>query len=147
MVRGELIQKYLPADYVDSYTKTPGEDSLLTVDVLFDRMFCDFPWIVRAMLKLRDILVKPFGLKTGASFRDRIIERNEEEMIAGSADKHLSFWVSVYCSSGKPTTAAVTTVVKFHNTMGKLYFAGIWLAHKLLVCYLFRRAINIKKNQ
>lgn len=140
-----LIQKYLPADYVDRFTKTMDSDSELTVDSLFDKMFCDFPWPVRLLLKLRDILVKPFGLKTGTSFRNRIIERDENEIIIGSVDKHLSFWVSVYCSVAMPATADVTTVVKFHNTLGKLYFAGIWMAHKVLVSSLFKRALKSSK--
>lgn len=38
--------------------------------------------------------------------------------------------------------AAVTTVVRFNNFWGKLYFIGIWVFHKLLVKNLFRKAIK-----
>ena len=139
-----LIDKYLPADYSDSYSKTIDARRQMTADALFDSMFCNFPWPVRMMLKLRDALVKPFGLKTGATFRDRIIERNDEEIIIGALDKHLNFWVSVYCSlseNGKQTVS-VSTVVSFNNVLGRLYFAGIWVFHKLLANILFKRGLK-----
>ena len=96
------------------------------------------------MLKLRDALVKPLGLKTGASFRDHIIERNDEEIVIGVLDRHLNFWVSVYSSlpdNGRQTVS-VRTVVSFNNLFGRLYFVGIWVFHKLIVSMLFKRAIS-----
>lgn len=143
-----LIDKYLPADYSDYCSKTIDAREPITVDDVFDSMFCNFPRPVRTMLKLRDALVKPLGLKTGATFRDRIIERNNEEIVIGALDKHLNFWVSVYCSlpdNGRQTVS-VRTVVKFNNMLGRIYFAGIWIFHKTIVNILFKRAlINDKK--
>lgn len=142
-IQGQLIQKYLPADYADCFSQSLTSTDL-HVDELFDNLFCHFPLPVRWLLKVRDALVKPLGLKTGATFRDRIIERNETEIIVGANDKHLSFWVSVYCSDiaeGKQT-AAVSTIVRFNNLLGRIYFAGIWLFHKLIVHHLFTRAIH-----
>ena len=139
-----LIDKYLPADYSDDCLKTIDVRRQITVDTVFEGMFCNFPWPVRMMLKLRDALVKPLGLKTGASFRDHIIERNDEEIVIGVLDRHLNFWVSVYCSlpeNGRQTVS-VRTMVSFNNMLGKLYFAGIWIFHKLIVNILFNRALN-----
>lgn len=144
MTRGNLIEKYHPADYADCYKKSIDAVRPMTVDELFDRMFVNFPWPVRALLRVRDAMVKPLGLKTGATFRDRIIERSEEEIIIGANDRHLDFWVSVYCSlphEGRQTVA-VSTVVKFNNRLGRIYFAGIWVFHKLIVGSLLRRAIS-----
>lgn len=142
MIQGKLIGQYLGADYVDSYSAIVAGGQGLTVDVLFERIFIQLPPFVQKLLKLRDTLVKPLKLKTGATFQDRIIERDEEEIIIGAQDKHLSFWVSVYCSmpNNSPQTAVVTTVVKYHNFMGKCYFAAIKPFHKLIVRYLFRKA-------
>ena len=39
--------------------------------------------------------------------------------------------------------ASVTTVVKFNNFLGRLYFIGIWMFHKLLVKSLFRKAVRV----
>ena len=139
-----LIDKYLPADYSDCFSRDFTADETMSVDSLFNAMFGNFPAPVRWLLKLRDILVRPFGLRGGATFRDRIIERNDEEIIVGADDKHLAFWVSVFCSSpenGKQN-ASVSTVVKFHNFLGRIYFVGIWLFHKLIVGAMFRRAVK-----
>ena len=142
MVQGRLIDHYMCADYVDSCSAIVVDGQRLTADILFERMFIQLPPFVLKLLKFRDALVKPLGLKTGATFRDRIIERDEEEIILGTQDKHLSFWVSVYCSlpTDSPQTAAVTTIVKYHNFMGKCYFAAIKPFHKFIVKHLFRRA-------
>lgn len=142
MIQGRLIYHYMGADYVDSYSATITDGNPMTVDILFERMFIQLPPFVLKMLKLRDALVKPLRLKTGATFRDRIIERDEQEIIIGAQDKHLSFWVSVYCTApnNSSQTAAVTTVVKYHNFMGKCYFAAIKPFHKLIVRHLFRKA-------
>lgn len=145
MIQGKQIDHYMCADYVDSYSATVADGNSMTVDILFERMFIQLPPFVQKLLKLRDTLVKPLKLKTGATFRDRIIERDEEEIIIGAQDKHLSFWVSVYCSKpdNSPQTAAVTTVVKYHNFLGKCYFAAIKPFHKLIVRYLFRKATTL----
>lgn len=143
MIQGRLIHHYMGADYVDSYSATVDNGKPLTVDVLFERIFIQLPPFVQKLLKLRDVLVKPLKLKTGATFRNRIIERDEEEIIIGAQDKHLSFWVSVYCTipNNSPQTTAITTIVKYHNFLGKCYFAVIKPFHKIIVKHLFREAL------
>lgn len=143
MNKQKLVSKNLPVDYQDCFSKEVADH--ISVDDVFNRMFCHFPVWVKTMLRLRDALVRPFGLKTGTSFADRIIERNDEEIVVASADKHLSFWVSVYCgapccSATKRRVAEVTTLVKYHNLLGRIYFIGILLFHRLIVSALFRRA-------
>lgn len=147
MIQGKLIYHYMGADHVDSVSATVTNGTM-TVDELFERMFIQLPSFVLKLLAIRDALVKPLGLKTGATFRDRIIKRDEEEIIIGAEDKHLSFWVSVYCTKhyrGQQTTA-VTTVVKYHNFMGKCYFAAIKPFHKIIVERLFRKALVSNLN-
>jgi hypothetical protein len=135
MKERKLIHKYIPADYSDCFSRCIKAREAFTVDTLFNMMFCDFPWPVRMLFKIRNAIVKPFGLKGGISFKEHIIERNPEEIIVGMDDKHLSFWASVYCSAPVEgcQTVAVTTVVRFNNLLGRLYFSAIWLFHKLLV--------------
>lgn len=69
-----------------------------------------------------------------------------EEMFCKN-DRHLCFWVSIYCSKPEDgwQDAAVTTVVRFNNFLGKIYFIGIWVFHKLIVKSLFRKAIRERK--
>ena len=68
----------------------------MTVNDLYDIMFRQFPKGVRWLLKLRDMIVKPFGLKTGISFDDKIKEQNTNEIILGAEDKHLTFYISLF---------------------------------------------------
>lgn len=64
-------------------------------------------------------------------------------------DKPLSpdyIFEQMFCNFAKPVDgwqdASVTTVVKFNNFQGRLYFIGIWMFHKLLVGILFRKAVR-----
>lgn len=140
----KLTDKYLPADYSDSVSKRIKPDKPLSPDYIFEQMFCNFPKPVAWLMSLRNAIVKPLGLKGGSGFRELVSERNEEEFILSKIDKHLDFQVGIYCS--KPVDgwqdASVTTVVKFNNFLGRLYFIGIWMFHKLLVGILFRKAVR-----
>lgn len=140
----KLTDKYLPADYCDSVSKRIKPDKPLSPDYIFEQMFCNFPKPVAWLMNLRNAIVKPLGLKGGSGFRELVSERNEEEFILSKIDKHLDFQVGIYCS--KPVDgwqdASVTTVVKFNNFQGRLYFIGIWMFHKLLVGILFRKAVR-----
>ena len=143
----KLIDKYLPSDYSDSVSKRIKPVEPLTPDGIFEAMFCNFPKPVEWLMKMRNALVKPFGLQGGGGFRNLVSERSDEEIIICKNDKHLCFWVGIYCS--RPDNgwqeASVTTVVKFNNFLGKIYFIGIWVFHKLLVNSLFRKVVKSKK--
>ena len=142
----KLIDKYLPADYSDSVFRRIKPVEPLVPDSIFEDMFCNFPKPVAWLFKLRNAIVKPCGLQGGGEFRNLVSERNDEEIIVCKNDKHLCFWVSIYCSQPEDEwqEASVTTVVKFNNILGRIYFIGIWVFHKILVKSLFRKAINLK---
>ena len=123
----KLIDKYLPADYCDSVFRRINPDSPLSPDSIFEQMFCDFPKPVAWLMNLRNAIVRPLGLNGGGGFRKLVSERNEEEIILCKNDKHLNFQVGIYCSNPEDgwQEASVTTVVKFNNFLGRLYFIGI----------------------
>ena len=142
----KLIGKYLPSDYSDSVSKRIKPTEQFTPGCIFEAMFCNFPKPVDWLFKLRNAIVKPFGLQGGGGFGKLISERNDEEIILSKNDKHLCFWVGIYCSQPIEgwQEASVTTVVKYNNLLGRIYFIGIWVFHKLLVKSLFRKAIKMK---
>ena len=129
----QLITKYLPADYTDSFQKTISSESSIQVNDLFKLMFIEYPKWGLWLLKVRDLIVKPLGLKTNKTFIDLIIE-----------DKHLTFYISIYCSKNynKRQSVSLTTIVKYNNLLGKIYFYIIWIFHRIVVKYLFKRAIR-----
>lgn len=140
----KLIDKYLPSDYSDSVSKRIKPEEAITPDHLFEKIFCNFPKPVAGLFKLRNAIVKPFGIQGGGGFRNLVSERSDEEIIISKKDKHLDFYVSIYCSKlndGWQDTD-VTTVVNFNNFLGRIYFIGIWVFHKILVNSLFRKAIK-----
>lgn len=141
---GTLITKYLPADYADSFAKTITDKPYLSAKELFDQIFLQHPKWVKSLLNLRDRLVKPLGLKTNKSFEEMIIEQNNHEIILGTRDKHLSFYVSVFCPEpdNATQTISITTLVKYENLLGKIYFAAIWLFHRTIVYCLLKRCVK-----
>ena len=80
----QLITKYLPADYTDSFQKTISSESSIQVNDLFKLMFIEYPKWGLWLLKVRDLIVKPLGLKTNKTFIDLIIEENNEGNDFGS---------------------------------------------------------------
>lgn len=140
----KLIDKYLPSDYSDTVSKRIKPAEPLSSDYIFEEMFCNFPRSVAWLFKLRNAIVKPFGLQGGSGFRNLVTERNDEEIIISKNDRHLCFQVGIYCSRPEDgwQDASVTTVVKFNNLLGRIYFIGIWVFHKILVKSLFRRTLT-----
>ena len=145
MLRSRLIKKYFPANYKDCFRDKIYRKPYMSVNELFNLMFSQYPkWIMR-MYYIRNLIVKPFGVKINKSFANMVIEQNENEIIIGAKDKHLTFHVSLFCSDVKDKTqeVSITTIVKYENILGRIYFAAIWLFHRIIVSYQFKRAIKI----
>ena len=118
MLRSRLIKKYFPANYKDCFRDKIYRKPYMSVNELFNLMFSQYPkWIMR-MYYIRNLIVKPFGVK---------------------------IHVSLFCSDVKDKTqeVSITTIVKYENILGRIYFAAIWLFHRIIVSYLFKRAIKI----
>lgn len=130
-----LIDKYLPADYLDSFSKEVVTQENITPDAFLDMAFNRFPVWIDWLLKLRNKFVKPLGLDTTSRFSDSVCERSMNEIIWGMPDKHLNFHVSMWCGEyedGKQELQ-ITTVVKYNNLFGKLYFFVIKPFHGIII--------------
>lgn len=133
-------------DYCDSYSKKVSGDE--SIDSLLERFF-KMPLWVTGLLKLRDIIVKPFGLQTRDDI-DRslknsdtifpIIDRSENEIVMGKDDKHLNFRVSgMKQTQGNEVFLNITTIVKFNNIWGRVYFFPVKPFHKLIIKYMLHK--------
>ena len=142
--KDSLIVKYLPADYKDCFCVKLTNKPNVAVKELFDLMFIQYPKWVSWLLKLRDFIVKPLNIKASKSFKELIIEQNSHEIILGTKDKHLTFYVSISCIESKRNEqiASITTLVKYNNILGKVYFLAIWIFHKFIVHRLLKRAVR-----
>ena len=92
-----LIENYLPADYYDSFSKESHNKNVISIDEFADIAFNQLPsWII-LLLIVRNSLVKPFGLDTNRRVTDIKCEKSQHEIIFGMSDKHLTFYVSLWC--------------------------------------------------
>lgn len=135
-------------DYFDSYMIVKNtSDSVGEVT----RKLLKAPGWVNALGKLRDMLVKPFGLKTENDIKNEhagnqefdfapVLYRSDQEIVMGMNDKHLYFRLSVLkVTQQKDSQVYLTTVVRFNNLGGRIYFALIRLFHGLIVRTMLKR--------
>jgi len=94
-----------------------------------------FPGWAQALSVLRNVLVKPIGLKTEAPTDTDCVgifpveSQSDTEVIAGFDDSHLNFRVSVLSQGGKLFLA---TWVHRNNLFGRMYLATIMPFHILI---------------
>ena len=134
------------AQFVDAYRVAIG-DAAIDARQATEKMVGQQPRWINALLKLRNLLVTPFGLKTGAPREARdvigifpVVSQTPERLVAGFNDSHLDFRIVVdvaAADSGRSVTA--TTLVLTHNWLGRAYLAIILPFHRLVVRTLLRQ--------
>lgn len=131
------------SDFIDCYTK-PCETSL---EDAAQRALSFPPW-ASALLRLRNVLVAPFGLNTEVTNENRpdqpdrmgvfpLISRDASEIILGLDDSHLDFRISVLKQDGQIYFA---TWVRTKNRFGRIYLRLIMPFHILIVRNAVSRA-------
>ncbi len=153
------LLKNIPSDYIDSYIADINAKPL-TIEQVGKSFFLASPEWINGLLLLRDRIVGMFGLKTGtdASNKEKIIanfkceigenvalfkvfDKNENEVLFGENDKHLDFRVSLFLDRQKDTLT-VSTLVKFNNWTGRLYFLPVLPFHKIIVPVIARGIVK-----
>ncbi len=138
-----LLHRYIqPDDFLDCYHCTTS----LTVDEAAQRALA-FPGWARGLLRVRNLVVAPLGLKTTPAEQNNIgpfpiTERNENEIILGFDDSHLDFRISVLLDGSDAYTA---TWVRKHNLLGRAYLASIMPFHTLIMRNA-AKAISVKNE-
>ena len=111
-------------------------------------MFDAPPRTLRVLMRGRDLLVRPLGLKpvirTAASPTVgpfALISLSDEEVVFGQDDRHLDFRCSVLVDEVDGARQVVcATVVRVHSAIGRAYLAAIRVAHPRLTAMLLSRA-------
>ena len=153
-------------DYVDSYKGfLPNTNRTYTSTEIGKAFFSSGPKWIDYLFSLRNRIVKLFGLKTSDGITDRqkqltefkcepgeqmglfkVIDKTENEVIIGEDDKHLNFKVSLLYQQKTDVTSndmlTITTVVKFNNWFGRLYFLPVRPFHKLIVPAMLKGIIQ-----
>ena len=118
-----------------------------------ERMLSQSPRWVDALVRLRNAIVAPFGLKTtGAGEPNKlgmigifpVISDTPEQLVAGFNDRHLDFRVVVdVTADGAGRQVTATTLVRTHNWFGRSYLAVIMPFHRLVVKSMLRRVAAV----
>lgn len=152
-------------DYTDSYKSALNQSGKsYTSTEIGKAFFSSSPKWIDHLFSLRNKIVKLFGLKISES-RDRkqqlaafkcepgeqmglfkVIDKTDHEVIIGEDDKHLNFRVSLMFQKKAVVlsndTLTITTVVKYNNWFGRLYFLPVRPFHKLIMPAMLRAIIQ-----
>ena len=154
-----LVRQFLPADYSDSFRYTHTGPGAFSADDIQVSFWTDMPGWVDGLMNLRNTLVRPFGLKTeqdgaandlkrcireGGSFGFASVPaKSPDETVLLLSDKHLDAWLSVLVErSGETAAVTASTVVRFHNRLGRVYFFFIRPFHDIIVRKMLVRAVK-----
>ncbi|MBM7866031.1 DUF2867 domain-containing protein [Heliobacterium gestii] len=156
-----VIGSLCPIHYGDAYRMALPKHFTGGVDELTELIFspaANPSWAAR-LARLRNGIVRFFGLKTmGPSSRPSegagpsqpaprrrlfpVIERTGRELLLGLDDRHLDFRISVQIvDNGADRWGVVTTVVRFHNLLGRAYFLPVKPIHRRMVPAIMKKAV------
>jgi hypothetical protein len=136
------------AQFVDAY-RVALEGTALDARKAAEKMFAQGPRWIEALLRLRNMIVAPFGLKQSGANEPApggmigifpVLSETPERLVAGFNDHHLDFRVVVDVApaeSGQQVTT--TTLVLTHNLLGQTYLAIILPFHRLVVRAMLRQ--------
>lgn len=119
-----LVNKYLPANYADAFQCIAPISNNVTPDHLQIAFWGSERSWIKALFKLRNLLVKPFGLKTsrkentgsiaaciknGTSHHIATVsDRSPNETILLLDDRHLKAYISISIAESKDNLKRVT---------------------------------------
>lgn len=166
---GSWAGQITPVNHTDAYRCDFVSCKEFTPDDLLVGFWTDWPKPVQWLFNLRNILVKPFGLrgsedepydlesvirngeKTSIS---SIVHKSENETVMFLHDAHLDAYISIYAESSTPEEFKIgegqkqwsvytITVVRYNKRLGWFYFNAIRPFHHLIVRGMMKH--NIKR--
>ncbi|WP_454623573.1 DUF2867 domain-containing protein [Bradyrhizobium cenepequi] len=138
------------AEFIDAY-RIAVDGTMLDARRAAEKMFARRQRWIEALLRLRNLMVAPFGLKkSGEGDRTShgmiglfpVLSETPERLVAGFDDSHLDFRVVVDVAAhagGQEVTT--TTLVRTHNWLGRTYLAVIMPFHRLVVAAMLRQVV------
>jgi len=149
----------LPAAYFHDAWETALHDAGLSPADIAERVLAATPGWAEALLRLRNALVKPFGVRAATALGARrprptggwkpgdrfsifrIETLDEAELVIGIDDVHLDVRVSFLARrAGVTSSYVVSSWVKTHNWVGRAYMWPVAPFHALIVNSMMRAA-------
>ncbi|MGX1167391.1 hypothetical protein AB7M16_003657 [Bradyrhizobium sp. USDA 372] len=138
------------AQFIDAFRVDIGAAAVNAREAC-TRMVLHGPRWIDALLRLRNILVRPFGLKSSGEGEPApggmiglfpVVDETPERLVAGFDDHHLDFRIVVDVSGNAASRQVTsTTLVRTHNLLGRTYLALIMPFHKLVVRNMMGRIV------
>ncbi|WP_439401791.1 DUF2867 domain-containing protein [Bradyrhizobium sp. DASA03068] len=138
------------AQFIDAFRVDVGAAAVNAREAC-TRMVLHGPRWIDALLRLRNILVRPFGLKSSGEGEPApggmiglfpVVDETPERLVAGFDDHHLDFRIVVDVSGNAASRQVTsTTLVRTHNLLGRTYLALIMPFHKLVVRNMMGRIV------
>jgi hypothetical protein len=136
------------AQFIDAY-RVAVDGAALDARKAAERMFARGPRWIEALLRLRNLVVAPFGLKTSGEGEPAtggmigifpVVSETPKRLVAGFNDHHLDFRVVVdVAAKGGGQEVTTTTLVLTHNWLGRTYLAVIMPFHRLIARVLLQQ--------
>jgi Protein of unknown function (DUF2867) len=146
-------QTLLPgAQFADAYALTVMGQSLDPLTAA-QRAFGASPRWIRLLVGVRNILVAPFGLKTGGHAITAspatigifpLLAQSADQIVMGLDDRHLDFRLRVDVRTIDPDHQSITatTAVKTHNLLGRTYLTLILPFHRIIVRSMLAQVVR-----
>ncbi|WP_431205956.1 DUF2867 domain-containing protein [Bradyrhizobium betae] len=139
------------AQFIDAFRVEIGAAAVNAREAC-TRMVLHGPRWIDALLRLRNILVSPFGLKTSGEGAPApggliglfpVLSETPERLVAGFDDSHLDFRIVVDISGDAASREVTsTTLVRTNNLLGRIYLTLIMPFHKLVVRSMMGRIVE-----
>ena len=130
-------------DYTDKFSYIIHTGRFISAAELSELFFSAPKWIT-ILMKFRSVMMRPFGLKKERNLSDLLHIESENMATVCKNDKHLDLEIVFITESMERDNQhiSVSTKVRFHNSLGKCYFAIIKPLHNLICKTLLQRAKN-----
>ena len=137
--------------FADAY-RVPGAVNGISARNAATAIFETSPAWVSALMSTRNRMVGLFGLKAGRNDAFEagqahigifpVLAESPEKILLGLDDHHLDFRivVTVYAAEAKHRQVTVTTIVKTHNALGRVYLAAVMPFHRLIARHMLDHA-------
>lgn len=141
-----LAPFYVGADLLDAYAIQLPVGSNDDLEVLARAGFERQAWWIRALTRVRDVVMATVGVKSsravGAAAAARgpvigffpLLSKSARELVLGEDDRHLDFRLAILLRAGAAgdRELVVVTVVHCHNWLGRAYIAVIAPFHRVI---------------
>ena len=130
-------------NYTDNFSDIIHTARFINAAELSGLFFSAPKWIT-ILMKFRNIVVRSLGLKKERNLSDLVYIESENIATVCKNDKHLDLEIAFITESTERDSQriSVSTKVRFHNSLGKCYFAIIKPFHNLICKTLLQRAKN-----